>query len=120
MLIAYHFQLLYLPFFASYYPTGSQDTATIVMILETVFLLDVLLNFNTAYVDQGNLVTSRRKIAERYIRSWFALDAFLAIPVQICYYAATGEYIHDAVRGIQIALMVLQLLRVAVIERECC
>ncbi|KAG7380823.1 hypothetical protein PHYPSEUDO_006756 [Phytophthora pseudosyringae] len=119
MLVVYHFQLIYLPFSVSYYPTGTLDTAAIAMLLELTFLLDLLLNFNTAYLDQGVLVTSRRKIAHNYFRSWFAFDLLSAIPIQTIYCIFTKRWTHhNALRGVQSALMVLRLLRVALFERD--
>lgn len=52
MLAVYHLQLIYLPFSPSYYQDGSLGTTVIMILFEGVFLLDLLLNFNTAYVEQ--------------------------------------------------------------------
>ncbi|KAK1942879.1 Potassium voltage-gated channel [Phytophthora citrophthora] len=117
LLLVYHFQLIYLPFLSSYYPHGSFATAITAIVLEFVFLLDVLLNFNTSYVEQGVLITSRRKIARNYIQTWLIFDLFSAFPIQLTYYFVTGHFSHYVVRGVQIMLIVLRLLRVAVLER---
>ncbi|KAL3663401.1 hypothetical protein V7S43_011806 [Phytophthora oleae] len=117
MLAVYHFQLIYLPFFSSYFLIGSFGTTITAIALEFVFLLDLLLNFNTAYVEQGVLVRLRRKIAWNYIRTWFVFDLLSAFPLQLIYYVMTGKFTQESVRGVQITLIVLRLLRVTLIER---
>ncbi|RLN70683.1 hypothetical protein BBJ28_00018828 [Nothophytophthora sp. Chile5] len=118
MLGVYHFQLLYLPFAPSYYPQGSSATLAIGVCLEVIFFLDLLLTFNTAYVQQGMLVTSRRKIAHNYIHKWFALDLLSAIPVQMILSQVTESIQHGspAALGYETSLMALRLLRLTVIE----
>ena len=46
------------------------------------FLVDVCLNFVTGYVDRktGVLVMSKRRIAQRYLRTYFILDIWCALP----------------------------------------
>ena len=46
------------------------------------FLVDVCLNFVTGYVDRktGVLVMSKRRIAQRYLRTYFVLDIWCALP----------------------------------------
>eukprot|EP00440_Ansanella_granifera_P040497 gb/GFBE01043921.1/.p1 GENE.gb/GFBE01043921.1/~~gb/GFBE01043921.1/.p1 ORF type:complete len:774 (+),score=149.85 gb/GFBE01043921.1/:1-2322(+) len=54
----------------------------------TLFALDVLLNFNTAYestakdkgMPPGTLVTRRSKIAAAYLKSWFTIDVLSTVP----------------------------------------
>ena len=50
-------------------------------ILDVCFIIDVLVNFNTAYTNiEGKLITDRKEIAKHYIFSWFLLDFFTSIP----------------------------------------
>jgi CRP-like cAMP-binding protein len=119
MLAVYHFQLLYLPFAPSYYAHGPSFSAGIMIALETVFLLDLVLNLNTAYVEQGVLVTARHQIARHYLCKWFALDLLSAIPFQAmhCIGVAALGGTHSTVQGVQLTLMALRLLRVTFLER---
>jgi hypothetical protein len=48
--------------------------ATLVRIMDTVFLFDVFVQFNIVYFDDGEIVTDRRLVAKRYLRSWFLPD----------------------------------------------
>ena len=51
--------------------------------LSMVFLADLVLSFNTAYLQDGEYVSSRAAIAARYLKGWFWIDAPSSIPVEI-------------------------------------
>lgn len=52
-------------------------------IIDGMFMLDVLINFFTAYHDEnGCLVREHRKIAMHYLRGWFTLDFVSSLPVE--------------------------------------
>merc|ERR1719161_49340 len=44
------------------------------------FLMDILLCFHTAYIDNGKLIQDRGKVAKQYLFSWFLLDAVASFP----------------------------------------
>lgn len=44
------------------------------------FVLDILVNFRTAVLDDGELVQRPAAVAVRYLRGWFALDLVATIP----------------------------------------
>ncbi|RLN43731.1 hypothetical protein BBJ28_00015409 [Nothophytophthora sp. Chile5] len=116
MLCTYHFQLFYLPFAPSYYPDGSTGTTAINITLELVFLLNLLLNFNTAFMRQNGLVTSRMLIARNYLNRWFLLDLLSAIPLNgLQYLVTTGAT--RIISQQETALMTLRLLKITFIER---
>lgn len=50
------------------------------ILLDIVFIGDVVLQFFQGYIELGFPVTQLPKVARRYLRSWFALDFFAAIP----------------------------------------
>jgi hypothetical protein len=51
-------------------------------IMDVYFLADIVLNFRTAYVNRdGMQVVDPKKIAHRYLKGWFVLDAVSCIPV---------------------------------------
>ncbi|GMF51858.1 unnamed protein product [Phytophthora fragariaefolia] len=120
VLVVHNFQWIYLPLFTCYYPDGTSTTSAIAISLESFYLLNLLLHFNTAYVKQGLLITSRRKIGRHYIRTWFTFDLLSAIPVQVGHCIASGsvQSTSNFVRGIQITFMVLRLLRVTFLEKD--
>ncbi|RLN98521.1 hypothetical protein BBJ28_00018640, partial [Nothophytophthora sp. Chile5] len=116
MLCTCHFQLFYLPFAPSYYPDGSTGTTAINITLELVFLLNLLLNFNTAFMRQNGLVTSRRLIARNYLNRWFLLDLLSAIPLNGLQYLVTTGATRIIIQQ-ETALMTLRLLKITFIER---
>ena len=50
--------------------------------LDLVFVADVVLQFFHGFEDRGFPVTELKRVAQRYLRSWFALDCFVAIPFE--------------------------------------
>jgi len=52
------------------------------VLLDTVFIADVVLQCFHGYEELGFPVTSLAKVSARYIRTWFALDLFAAIPFE--------------------------------------
>lgn len=50
-------------------------------ITTVVFIVDILVNFNKAYIDKKNqLIVSRKKIACQYLKCWFWIDLVAAFP----------------------------------------
>ena len=54
--------------------------STIVYAIDLFFLLDIVLNFRTAYRVGGEDVTTLSNIARRYLRTLFAVDRLATIP----------------------------------------
>jgi len=48
-----------------------------------IFLLDILMNFHTAYYLDGNLVFGSRSIALNYLKKWFCFDLIASFPYQL-------------------------------------
>ncbi|DAZ97298.1 TPA: hypothetical protein N0F65_009831 [Lagenidium giganteum] len=84
--------VFYLPFSVVYYPDGTRLTTAINIALEVIMMVDVLVQFNTAYLDKNTLVTSYKKISKQYLRRWFLLDLFSSLPVHLVQYCTTGSY----------------------------
>ena len=50
------------------------------LVVDFMFIVDILTNFLTTYVADGEVITDRRKIAKHYLRGWFFIDALAAVP----------------------------------------
>ncbi|CAM9385787.1 unnamed protein product, partial [Ectocarpus sp. 12 AP-2014] len=50
-------------------------------VVDGMFLVDMLVSFDTAYWDDGNIVTSRKLIAREYLRTWFIVDFVSTVPL---------------------------------------
>eukprot|EP01048_Picozoa_sp_COSAG05_P006638 COSAG05_NODE_440_length_9809_cov_10.743769_7_plen_270_part_00 len=49
---------------------------------DVYFLLDIFVNFRTAYFDSnGHIITDNRNIAMRYLKTWFIIDFSSCIPI---------------------------------------
>ena len=61
-----------------------KDNQATVLLLETfpsyVFIIEIILNFNTAYYHKGIIYTNRRQIFKHYISSQFWWDLIVVIP----------------------------------------
>ena len=72
--------LFYLPFLISfYYSESSNEIPYLEYPVFIFFVVNILLNFNTAYYDKGILIKNRNKIARNYIRGMFTLDLLTLI-----------------------------------------
>ena len=71
-----------MPFRFAFYDVIFWDGWTVwELLLDFLFLCDIGVNFFSIYVQaSGAIVTSRRIIARRYLRTWFALDLIASIP----------------------------------------
>ena len=49
--------------------------------MDLLFLMDILVVFNTAYYDDDvDLVDDRKQIAKTYVKGWFTIDLLAIIP----------------------------------------
>lgn len=49
-------------------------------LVSLIFLADVFINFRTGYLKGNQLVTDKKKIRQRYLRSWFVPDLLTSLP----------------------------------------
>jgi uncharacterized membrane protein len=62
----------------------NQFYAQLDLVINVVFMIDLAICFNTAYYNkEGQLVFSRKKIAENYIKGMFFIDFFSSIPYSL-------------------------------------
>lgn len=54
------------------------------ILITCVFFIDIIINFNRVYFDKNNrYVTSRKKIAKRYLKLWFWIDLVAFLPFSL-------------------------------------
>jgi hypothetical protein len=53
------------------------------LLLSIFFIIDLILNFNTAYQEEDRWIVSRPRIAMNYFRGWFWIDAPSCVPVEL-------------------------------------
>jgi len=50
------------------------------VIFNIVFVLDILMSFNCAYHSHGQIIYDRKRIAMRYLQTWFVIDILSTFP----------------------------------------
>ena len=80
-------------------------------IVVSVFLLDIVIAFNTAYIESTTnmLVTDRRTIAKKYLSSYFWLDLMSAIPWDVTTFSNVKQSHLESIR----MLRFLRLIRMS-------
>jgi len=61
----------------------SDMLAVIDLIVDIMFMADILINFRTTYLHSGDVITCPPKIAVNYLKGWFIIDAVAAIPFDL-------------------------------------
>ncbi|KAF4722096.1 Potassium voltage-gated channel sub H member 5 [Perkinsus olseni] len=68
-----------IPFEAAFVASeGSYPSSQLV--LDAILLIDVLLQFHTQFSENGALISSRKRIARRYLKSWLWPELLTSIP----------------------------------------
>lgn len=53
------------------------------LIVDLMFIADILINFRTTYLHSGEVVMDPQKIAVNYIKGWFIIDCMAALPFDL-------------------------------------
>jgi potassium voltage-gated channel Eag-related subfamily H protein 2 len=62
------------------------------LIVDVMFLIDILINFRTTYVNKNDEVVSHPgKIAVHYFKGWFLIDMVAAIPFDLLLYGQEND-----------------------------
>lgn len=91
-------------------------------VVDVLFLIDIVLIFNTAYYDEDFvLIDSHKQIAKAYCKGWFAIDALAILPFDLLLGSASD--FNDIVRVARIGRLyklvkLVKLLRLFRLIRE--
>lgn len=67
-----------------FFQNGMNPLALIDLIVDIMFLIDILINFRTTYVNKHDQVVAHPgKIALHYFKGWFLIDVVAAIPFDL-------------------------------------
>jgi hypothetical protein len=64
--------------------------------MNAFFFTDILLNFTTAYYENGIQVTDRKKIILKYLSFWFWIDLVSTFPYDLLIESVMGGDAGDA------------------------
>ena len=80
--------------------------------VDTVFVCDIVVNFRTAYLDEGAdaLMTTPSDISRNYLTTWFAVDFFSVVPLELIATSVSGGGGGAAFRSFKL-LKVVRLFR---------
>uniref|UniRef100_A0A7M4DZK2 Potassium voltage-gated channel subfamily H member 6 n=1 Tax=Crocodylus porosus TaxID=8502 RepID=A0A7M4DZK2_CROPO len=83
------------------------------LIVDIMFIIDILINFRTTYVNSNEEVVSHpAKIATHYFKGWFLIDMVAAIPFDLLIFGSGSEETTTLI-GLLKTARLLRLVRVA-------
>lgn len=74
-----------------------KDPLTIIdLIVDIMFIIDILINFRTTYVNKNDEVVSHPgKIAVHYFKGWFLIDVVAAIPFDLLLFGSDTDEVRS-------------------------
>ena len=76
--------------------------------VDVTFIVDILINFRTTYVNSNDEVVSHPgKIAVHYLRGWFLIDLVAAIPFDLLLFGSDTDEV-SAPSGLPARMLVSQ------------
>ena len=82
------------------------------IVIDFIFITDVVLNFLTAYFVRGVYVTSIRLIAYNYLTTWFVLDICGSVPFDKIFTWASSNTVQDeSTSSVLKALRMIRILK---------
>ena len=71
---------------------GRVFTTVLCLAVDVTFIVDILINFRTTYVNSNDEVVSHPgKIAVHYLRGWFLIDLVAAIPFDLLLFGSDTD-----------------------------
>ncbi|KAI6201258.1 Ion transport and Cyclic nucleotide-binding domain containing protein [Aphelenchoides besseyi] len=92
----------------------SEPLEIIDLIVDIMFIVDIIINFRTTYVnDNDEVVSDPGKIARHYFTGWFIIDMIAAVPFDLLLANTNEEANTTTLIGLLKAARLLRLVRVA-------
>ncbi|XP_047466078.1 potassium voltage-gated channel subfamily H member 6-like isoform X2 [Mugil cephalus] len=83
------------------------------LMVDVLFIVDIVINLRTTYVDQNDeVVTQPGRIAKHYIKGWFPIDLFAAVPFDLLIVRSGSDEMATLTSLLKTARL-LRLVRVA-------
>ncbi|KAF5298054.1 hypothetical protein FQA39_LY11822 [Lamprigera yunnana] len=91
ILMATFYVAVVVPYNASFVNSG-RPSVIMDVVVEGLFFLDIIFNFRTTFVSsKGEVVSNWQAISLNYVRTWFIVDLFAALPFDLLYALYGGE-----------------------------
>ncbi|KAL7053947.1 hypothetical protein AAHC03_026675 [Spirometra sp. Aus1] len=95
------------------YPGHRSILGTVDIMVDIMFVFDIIINFRTTYVNKNDEVVSNpRKIANHYLKGWFLIDLVAAIPFDALFFRSQEKQ-PTALIGLLKSARLLRLMSVA-------
>lgn len=92
---------------------GDDPIVMVDLIVDIMFIIDILINFRTTYVSENDeVVSAPSKIAVHYFRGWFIIDLVAAIPFDLLLFGSDTDETTTLI-GLLKTARLLRLVRVA-------
>ncbi|XP_034415202.1 potassium voltage-gated channel subfamily H member 6 [Cyclopterus lumpus] len=91
------------------------------LLVDVLFIVDIVINLRTTYVDQNDeVVTLPSRIAKHYIKGWFPIDLFAAIPFDLIIYGSGSDEVRTLPKMATLTslLKTARLLRLVRVARK--
>ncbi|XP_045027334.1 potassium voltage-gated channel subfamily H member 6 isoform X5 [Daphnia magna] len=93
---------------------GDDPIVIIDLLVDVMFIIDILINFRTTFVNNNDEVVSHPgKIAVHYFRGWFLIDLVAAIPFDLLLFGSDTDEQTTTLIGLLKTARLLRLVRVA-------
>lgn len=79
-LLAILYQSIVVPYRLCFNVEAKGGIAIFETIIDVIFILDILVSFNTGFYLKGYLVMKRRDIVFNYLTTWFFIDLIASFP----------------------------------------
>lgn len=80
------YQAIFLPFYIAFnIEISTSSLFSLDLGIMIYFIFDILLNFNTSYYLDGDLINIRRNIIRNYLKFWFWIDLVSIFPYDVLY-----------------------------------
>ncbi|XP_059478606.1 potassium voltage-gated channel subfamily H member 6 isoform X12 [Neocloeon triangulifer] len=98
---------------------GDDPIVVIDLIVDVTFIIDILINFRTTYVNSNDEVVSHPgKIAVHYLRGWFLIDLVAAIPFDLLLFGSDTDEASENTTTLIGLLKTARLLRLVRVARK--
>ena len=113
------FVCIVVPYRIAFVPVDSTGWKIVNWIIDAIFLMDMILIFNTAYLDEDHYLHDDRKdIACSYLQGWFIFDLLAIIPFDV-FVPKDNANVNDLIRITRIGRMyrLVKLIRLLKISK---
>ena len=77
-------------------PVNSDPLASVDMVVDIIFIADILINFRTTFILNGEVVIDPKHIALHYLKTWFIIDTAAAIPFDVLFFGSGNSDVRDS------------------------